>query len=230
MAQNLLATAPAGSDLLVKTLLTTQFAYVYDHPSRALLFVSAGVERLLGERPDAATLTLDWFAERLHPADAAAVADAQALVQHYLREREYTALPSFMFSLDYRLRHADGRYRRVLHQHLLLEREPGPGPVRRTLALFTDLTHHKLTHEVRMHVNQPDFAAFAAQHRPAAPVLTARERQVLALVLDGLTSRQIAYQLRLGENTVRAHRRNLLRKTGTRSLHSLLGHLTSGSV
>ncbi|GAA4503753.1 hypothetical protein GCM10023172_29190 [Hymenobacter ginsengisoli] len=211
---------------LAAILLTSQFAYVYDLPSQSLVFVSAGVEVLLGERPAPDELTLDWFAARLHPDDAAAVAQAQALVHQYLHERTHASLPNFLFSLDYRLRHADGHYRRVLHECLLLERAPGPGLIQRTLALFTDLSPHKLTQEVRYHVNQPDFAAFAARQQPAAPLLTTREKQILALVLQGLTSRQIAHRLKLSEATVKAHRRNLLRKAGTHNLHGLFLRLT----
>ena len=220
-----LSTAAAAEQQLAATLLTTKFVYVYDYLSQALVFVSAGVEQLLGERPAATALTLDWFARRLHPDDAPAVAQAQALVGEYLRTRTAALLPNFLFSLDYRLRHANGHYRRVLHECLLLEREPGPGAIRRTLSLFTDLTWHKLTHEVRFHVNQPDFAPFAARQQPAASRLSARERQVLALVLQGLTSRQIAYHLKLSEGTIKAHRRNLLRKAATHSFHELLSHL-----
>ena len=212
--------------VLATALLTAQFAYVYDHVARELVFVSAGLEPLLGECPAAAEVTMPWFVARVHPADAPAVAQAQALVAGYLHARGQALPPDFLFSLDYRLRHADGTYRRVLHECVLFEREPGSGTVRRTLALFTDITHHKLSQEVRYHVNQPDFPAFAARHRPhAPPALTIRQQQILALVLQGLTSRQIAHRLQLRESTVKAHWRNLLRKTGTHNLHDLFLHL-----
>ena len=211
--------------ILAAALLTTQFAYVYDHVAQELAFVSAGLAQLLGECPAAVELTMPWFAARVHPADAPAVAQAQALVAEYLHVHTRALLPGFLFSLDYRLRHADGTYRRVLHECILFEREPGPGTIRRTLALFTDITYHKLTQEVRCHVNQPDFPAFAAQQRPNDPTLTDRQQQILVLVLQGLTSRQIAYQLQLCESTVKAHRRDLLRRTGTHNLHRLFLHL-----
>ena len=218
--------APALQQQLATALLTAQFAYVYDHVAHSLLFVSAGLEQLLGECPPAHELTPAWFTARLHPQDAIVVARTQALVGAYLHEREQALLPDFLFSLDYRLRHADGHYRRVLCQLSLLERAPGPGLIHRSLALFTDITHHKLTHEVRYHVNQPDFAAFAAVRHPLdEPILTVREQEILVLVLQGLTSRQIAYRLQLRESTIKTHRRNLLRKTSTHSFHGLLGQL-----
>ena len=216
---------PDLEQVLTISLLTTQFAYVYDHEWQQLVFVSAGMTQLLGDCPDATDLTLAWFRERVHTADVAAVHGAQVLVGQYLAARQGVPLPDFIFSLDYRLRHANGRYRRVLHEHLLLERAPGPGPVRQSLHLFTDLTAHKRTHDVRCHVNQRDFAAFAARQQPASPVLSAREQQILEMVLRGLTSRQIAYQLYLRESSVKAHRRNIARKTVTHGFYQRLAHV-----
>ena len=46
----------------------------------------------------------------------------------------------------------------------------------------------------------------------AAPRLTERERQVLQLIAEGLTSLQIADRLHIAASTVDVHRRNLMRK------------------
>lgn len=43
--------------------------------------------------------------------------------------------------------------------------------------------------------------------------LSAREREILALVAQGLTNRQIAARLNLSENTVKYHLKNILQKT-----------------
>lgn len=47
---------------------------------------------------------------------------------------------------------------------------------------------------------------------PARPVLTRREREILALLASGLTSQQMADQLFLSALTIETHRRNLLTK------------------
>lgn len=47
-----------------------------------------------------------------------------------------------------------------------------------------------------------------------APELTEREREVLNLMADGLTNRQIAARLNISTNTVNSHVRNILSKLG----------------
>jgi DNA-binding CsgD family transcriptional regulator len=45
-------------------------------------------------------------------------------------------------------------------------------------------------------------------------VLTVRERQVLQLVADGLTSQEIAHLLEISRHTVESHRRHVYAKLG----------------
>jgi FixJ family two-component response regulator len=52
--------------------------------------------------------------------------------------------------------------------------------------------------------------------------LTSREREVMALVVDGLMSKQIAAELGVAEITVKVHRVNMMRKMRTRSVVGLV--------
>jgi DNA-binding NarL/FixJ family response regulator len=52
----------------------------------------------------------------------------------------------------------------------------------------------------------------AAQEDREVALLSAREREVLALVADGLTNKQIAGQLVISENTARNHVSRILDK------------------
>lgn len=53
------------------------------------------------------------------------------------------------------------------------------------------------------------------------PTLTARERQVLALIAQGLASSAIAARLGASVHTVRKHRSNMLRKLGLQGAAAL---------
>jgi FixJ family two-component response regulator len=51
--------------------------------------------------------------------------------------------------------------------------------------------------------------------------LTARERQVMALVASGLMNKQIANELSISEVTVKMHRGSVMRKLGAKSIATL---------
>ena len=53
--------------------------------------------------------------------------------------------------------------------------------------------------------------------------LTSREREVIALVVDGLMNKQIAAKLGVTEITVKVHRVNMMRKMRARSVIELVG-------
>ncbi|MBI5921066.1 MAG: helix-turn-helix transcriptional regulator [Betaproteobacteria bacterium] len=52
--------------------------------------------------------------------------------------------------------------------------------------------------------------------------LSRREKEVLSMVADGKTSKQIAQTLRISPKTVQAHRANCLRKLGANSTRSVV--------
>ncbi len=58
--------------------------------------------------------------------------------------------------------------------------------------------------------------------RQSVRLLTPREREVLPLVVEGHTSREIAQRLKISRGTVGVHRANLMRKLGVPNTASLV--------
>jgi FixJ family two-component response regulator len=62
-----------------------------------------------------------------------------------------------------------------------------------------------------------------AELRDRFDSLTSREREVIAMVVDGLMNKQIAGKLGVSEVTVKVHRVNMMRKMRARSVIDLVG-------
>src|SRR6185436_1601650 len=56
--------------------------------------------------------------------------------------------------------------------------------------------------------------------RPAPPVLSDREREVLVLIAEGLSNKEVADRLKIGVRTAETHRERLMRKL---NIHTVAG-------
>jgi two-component system, NarL family, response regulator len=84
--------------------------------------------------------------------------------------------------------------------------------------LTKDVLHDELLKAIRAVHDGETFlprsvAATLAAQLPG-PVLSAREIEVLALIVGGLANKQIAYKLNIAEHTVKNHVKNILAKLG----------------
>jgi DNA-binding NarL/FixJ family response regulator len=64
----------------------------------------------------------------------------------------------------------------------------------------------------------------------ALPELTARAREVLCVLAEGLTNRQIAERLVISEHTVHRHVTNILRKLGLASRTTAAAHAAKAGL
>ena len=65
-------------------------------------------------------------------------------------------------------------------------------------------------------------ARLTAEAAPATALLTPRQQQVMALVLEGHPSKNIAADLKISQRTVENHRAAIMRRTGAASLPALV--------
>ena len=79
-----------------------------------------------------------------------------------------------------------------------------------------------LQNAVRQHVRARERHQADQQARERYAQLSAREREVLGLIVEGLTNKEIGRALELSPRTVETHRANLFAKLGAESLAQLI--------
>ncbi|MCB0572592.1 MAG: response regulator transcription factor [Phaeodactylibacter sp.] len=74
----------------------------------------------------------------------------------------------------------------------------------------------------RAYINEEALQALAAPPQAPTPMLTSREKEVLACIAEGLTNKEIAARLFISPLTVDSHRKNLLAKFGAGNTAALI--------
>lgn len=98
-------------------------------------------------------------------------------------------------------------------------------------AAITALGQHKPYFTSRIAAALVDSAARAINEgRKDQPFLTPRERQIIQLVAEGFTNRQVAKALRVSEKTVETHRASLMRKLGINSIIELVRYAVRNNI
>ncbi|MCA0363710.1 MAG: LuxR C-terminal-related transcriptional regulator [Bacteroidetes bacterium] len=137
-----------------------------------------------------------------------------------------------------RFQDADSKYRWMLMQipdfHFDENRD-----CHSVLVSVTDISHLPAPQEPMMTIlvnggkREQIFRAYPMQKKLEAlpgPKITKREKELLGLMIKGLTSPQIAEALGIAYNTVENHKRNLREKTGSKTAAQLINYVLENKI
>lgn len=208
--------------------------YILDYRTQQYLYISDGLKKLLGYTPD------EYYAggqalqrTRVHPDDLAVFAGKIFLqFLDYSRNMPKEDLSKTRFSLNIRVRRKDDVYIHMFQQYVILERDETNNPIL-TLGIATDISAHKKDDSLAFSVSRYDeetgFRIMSMSENTAIQnfTISSRECEVINYLIQGLSSKQIADKLYISEYTVRAHRRNILEKTGCKNTVQLSSYAIS---
>jgi DNA-binding CsgD family transcriptional regulator len=130
-------------------------------------------------------------------------------------------------SYDYRVQKSDHTYIRILQQVLTIQLD-GDKKVIKTFGIHTNISHLKATGAPVLSFiglnGEPSYMNVNVKQvfSPSPFSLTAREREILKLLIEGKRSKEIGNTLFISKATVDTHRKNLLRKTECSNTVSLI--------
>lgn len=137
---------------------------------------------------------------------------------------------NLIFSFTYRLRRTDGRYNFVYQQGNYLTDVNGLPT--HSIAVVQDITPIKKDESLHFSIDRKNEVGnlwgyenlFQANYQPNPldASFSKREKEILPLLAEGLSSKQIAAKLYISEATVVIHRKNLLHKSGCRNIAELV--------
>ncbi|MDW7695599.1 LuxR C-terminal-related transcriptional regulator [Flammeovirgaceae bacterium SG7u.111] len=196
-------------------LTSNQFCYFVDYQKFSIVYTSAGVEKVLGYKPE--EFNIEKYFDIIHPEDKELVKAIATAGFLWCKENPFEPMESVL-SVTYRVRHANGHYLNSQRQSVILDRSE-KNNVLATVGILTVFSGKELDTEVKYSFTGPGTAGF---HVPEVDKdntlsLSKRELMVLKLMAKGLSSKEIAEQLFISKSTVDGHRRQMLRKSGLKN-------------
>ncbi|MDR2271370.1 MAG: LuxR C-terminal-related transcriptional regulator [Sphingobacterium sp.] len=162
--------------------------------------------------------TVKQIIDYIHPDDLNFVFEAEKATLLKMEKMGFGKDILYRTSYCFRMKSADGSYHLFHHQGIHLSQDQ-EGRFTTALNIHTDISHITTINNHIVLVNavgdrnycQLDLSVGLPELN--LPKLSKREMEVLRLLTQGLSSQQIADKLFISPLTVRAHRKNLLKKT-----------------
>ena len=145
----------------------------------------------------------------------------------YIKSQTKKTIKNIQFSINYRIQNKHGDYVKILDQFVILEVDSDKNPLL-ILGILSDITSHKNDNKMVLTINQrnPDLNFQSKKQMTKVfskkPTFTARQKQIIELINNGSSSKEIAVKLDLSIHTVNAHRRKLLDKFDCKNTSELL--------
>ncbi len=200
------------------------FYVVFNTQTTEMEFIDPNIEKVLGI--PVSDFNLTSLLDRIHPEDLPYFFHYEKSAVQFFSSLDEKDFFRYKFSYDYRIKCGNDYYKRVLQQVIPVYYFPTGGA--RTLAVFTDVTHLGLSGVPKLSfIGMESAPSYYNVHldedfQKRRELFSQREKEILTLVLQGHTSEHIAEQLCRSIHTVRTHRKNILEKSGCRSLQELL--------
>ena len=190
---------------------------VYDFYRQDYLIRNIRFSGQLGHDQQVASASgLGYFVSLVHPEDAPLILDTYVKAFAFLGELPEKEKKQYKLIYTFRSKGKDGQYYTLVDQVVVMELDR-KGNIWLLLGV-TDMlpTQQKIVKASRQFIHMKDKALYLFNDdktSEAAPVLSAREVEVLGLVSKGFASKRIAEQLYISVNTVNNHRQRILEKT-----------------
>lgn len=205
--------------------LPNQFFYITDMEALNNIYVHPNIEHVLGYTPDD-FYELKMIYNIVHPNDETFVLAYTFKTIEYSRKSE-TQLKdktNWVFSLTFRLMHKKGHYIWV-ERHVSCYRCDKLNNMVYAISFYSDVTHLKKNNLIDYNFIVDEDIPFDINNllkKHQFPAFSKREIQIIHLIAEGLTARQIANQLFISLDTATTHRKNILHKANATNCAQLV--------
>jgi DNA-binding CsgD family transcriptional regulator len=217
---------------------TEQVFFLLDYRTKKYLYVSENVTTVSGFDIDKIySGGIEYLSEFYHPDDVEKFPFIfRALADKISRLRADEILKCKL-SYDYRVRflNDNGNYNRILQDNIPLVVDDQRNIVYGVIVI-TNISLFKKTDSINYKVvsytneDQPLTILEGVVGKDTIEKISGREKEVIRLTANGLTEKEIADKLSISIQTVKSHRKNLIRRTGVKNSAELIKYCMANLV
>lgn len=201
------------------------YYFIFIPPLRQIEFASDSISSVLGYDPK--EFTIEMMVEHIHPEDLPYFTDFEAAVVNFKMNLPPDKIMKYKSRYNYRLRKKSGEYIHILQQSVTVQTDE-EGAAIRNLVIHTDISHLKEDNKKSLSFigleGEPSFIDYQLEKRfiKSESIFTDREKEILALLSQNYSTKEIADTLFISAQTVGTHRKNIHAKAGTSNVLELI--------
>ena len=199
--------------------------FIFSPPEMRMEYTNPSITDLIGYTPE--EFTLEKFLEIIHPDDLNMYLNFEATITEFWKNLPPEKVMKYKTRYDFRIGCKNGGHKRLLQQVVPIQTDED-GAILRTFVIFTDISHLKQTNKMVLSIigleGEPSYIDIQPVQKliPHKEILSGREKQILKLLAENHSTKKISACLSISSNTVSTHRKNILKKTGTKSILELV--------
>ena len=198
-------------------------SFILDFNKMRFTYVSKSVKKITGYSPEEFLNEGFSFCYKIwHPQDIVILKKLHQNLFGYYYSTPIIERHRLKFSYNMRIKRKDGSYMHILQQTIFIKISESGKPLV-DFSTLTDITPFKRDHHLTLHIQKLNtFGEYEQVYKEVFNnydfAFTRRQLEIMTLISKGLTTKEIAARLFLSVDTVKNHRKNILKMTGSKNV------------
>jgi len=203
------------------------YCFVFNPSVGQIVYHSDEMELILGYSKS--QLSIQFILNNIHPEDLPRFTEIENAVVDFKNSLPVDKKMKYKSRYSYRLKKANGEYATIVQQSITIKLDEYGG-IQHNLVFHTDISAYEPSTKMNLSFigldGEPSFIDYQPKYiyKRKNSLFTAKEKEVLTLMIGGLKSKEIAAELKRSIHTIHIHRKNLLSKSGCKTFNELISH------
>lgn len=201
------------------------YCFVFNPSVGQIVYHSDEMELILGYSKS--QLNIQFILNNIHPEDLPRFTEIENAVVDFKNSLPVDKKMKYKSRYSYRLKKANGEYATIVQQSITIKLDENGG-IQHNLVFHTDISAYSPSNKMKLSFigldGEPSFLDFEPKYlyKRANSPFTLKEKEILSLMIAGMKSKEIATTLNRSIHTIHVHRKNILSKSGCKTVNELI--------